>query len=94
MASSSIRSGDLSLKYLTSGSLLDYALTLPDGSFIYRTTPDVTDTPIAGDYYMGYILSATGKISIIAFNMSNASVSMNQRKTNSAWNGWKSFSLS
>ena len=74
---------------LTSGSLLDYVLTLPASGFIY-CNGDVTDTPVAGTYFIVDIHKMGTTYGITATKFNSGEIYTNRyNSTSKAWYGWK-----
>lgn len=74
---------------LTSGSLLDYVLTLPASGFIY-CNGDVTDTPVAGTYFIVDVHKMGTTYGITAIKFNSGEIYTNRyNSTSKAWYGWK-----
>lgn len=74
---------------LTEGSLLDYVLTLPASGFIY-CNGNVTDTPVAGTYFIVDIHKMGTTYGITATKFNSGEIYTNRyNSTLKAWYGWK-----
>lgn len=73
---------------LTSGSLLDYVLTLPASGFIY-CNGSVTDTPVAGTYFIVDVHKMGTTYGITATKFNSGEIYTNRyNSTSKTWYGW------
>lgn len=74
---------------LTSGSLLDYILTLPASGFIY-CNGNVTDTPVVGTYFIVDVRKMGTTYGVTAIKFNSGEIYTNRyNSTSKAWYGWK-----
>lgn len=74
---------------LTSGSLLDYILTLPASGFIY-CNGNVTDTPVVGTYFIVDVRKMGTTYGVTAIKFNSGEIYTNRyNSTSKTWYGWK-----
>lgn len=74
---------------LTSGSLLDYILTLPASGFIY-CNDNVTDTPVVGTYFIVDVRKMGTTYGVTAIKFNSGEIYTNRyNSTSKTWYGWK-----
>lgn len=73
---------------LTSGSLLDYILTLPASGFIY-CNGNVTDTPVVGTYFIVDVRKMGTTYGVTAIKFNSGEIYTNRyNSTSKTWYGW------